>query len=249
MPRCARRKSETGVYHIMIRGINKEKIFIDDEDCRRFLKILKDCKEISKFKLYAYCLMGNHVHLLLQEVDENIDLIVKRIGSRYVYWFNTKYQRIGHLFQDRYKSEPVDNDEYFLSALRYIHCNPVKAKIVSGCEEYRYSSYNEYFGASSLVDCESILEEFDIDRFVEFHKQYDEINHIEYVENEHKRITDEEAERIVKKQSGCNSIEEYQSLPREKQLDLVSYFRKNGLSIRQIMLFTGLGEFTVRRNG
>lgn len=246
MPRCARRKSETGVYHIMIRGINKEKIFIDDEDCRRFLKILKDCKEISKFKLYAYCLMGNHVHLLLQEGDENIDLIVKRIGSRYVYWFNTKYQRIGHLFQDRYKSEPVDNDEYFLSALRYIHCNPVKAKIVSGCEEYRYSSYNEYFGASSLVDCESILEEFDIDRFVEFHKQYDDVVHIEYKEIENKRTTDEEAERLIKILSNCDSIEEFQGLSHEKQSKLVVRFKKSGISVRQIMLFTGLGQYTVR---
>lgn len=246
MPRCARRKSETGVYHIMIRGINKEKIFIDDEDCRRFLKTLKDCKEISRFKLYAYCLMGNHVHLLLQEGDENIDLIVKRIGSRYVYWFNAKYQRVGHLFQDRYKSEPVDNDEYFLSALRYIHCNPVKAKMVASCEEYKFSSYNEYFGSGALVDCEDILKDFDIDRFVEFHKQYDDVVHIEYVENEQKKIIDEEAERLIKSLSNCTSIEEFQNLPRKKQGELINRFKKCGLSIRQIMLFTGLGQFKIR---
>ena len=107
MPRQARKKSENGIYHIMFRGINKQQIFQENEDYRKFLNVVKECKEISGFKLFAYCLMGNHAHLLLKEGNENLDLIVKRIGSRYVYWYNTKYKRAGHLFQDRYKSEPI----------------------------------------------------------------------------------------------------------------------------------------------
>ena len=90
MPRQARRKSESGIYHIMLRGINQQQIFEDVEDYEKFLHILKEYKAISGYKLYAYCLMGNHVHLLLQEVAEPVEQIMKRIATRFVYWYNIK---------------------------------------------------------------------------------------------------------------------------------------------------------------
>ena len=74
--------------------------------------------------------MGNHIHLLIQEGREPIEQVMKRIAARFVYWYNIKYRRAGHLFQDRYKSEPVENDAYFLTVIRYIHQNPIKAKLV-----------------------------------------------------------------------------------------------------------------------
>ena len=114
MPRQARRQSESGIYHIMLRGINQQQIFEDEEDNQKFVEVLKDCKLISGFKVYAYCLMGNHIHLLLKAENENLEQIFKRIGARYVYWYNWKYRRRGHLFQDRFKSEPVEDDAYFL---------------------------------------------------------------------------------------------------------------------------------------
>ena len=92
----------------MLRGINRQQIFENAEDKGKFLNIVRDCKAKSQFKLYAYCLMGNHVHLLLQVEGEPLEQVIKRIGSKYVYWYNTKYQRIGHLFQDRFKSEPIE---------------------------------------------------------------------------------------------------------------------------------------------
>ena len=127
MPRAARKKSETGVYHVMLRGIDRQVIFLDDEDCEKYLQCITDCQQISGFKLHAYCLMGNHLHLLIQEGKEPLEQIFKRIGVRHVYWFNWKYKRSGHLFQDRFKSEPVQDDAYFLTVLRYIYQNPVKA--------------------------------------------------------------------------------------------------------------------------
>ena len=129
MSRQARAKSSTKIYHVMLRGINKQQIFFDEQDCKKFIKTLIDCKKISGFKLYAYCLMPNHIHLLLKAENEDLSVIMKRIGCRFVYWYNAKYQRVGHLFQDRFKSEPVEDDEYFLCALRYIHLNPVEAGI------------------------------------------------------------------------------------------------------------------------
>lgn len=86
----------------MLRGINGRQIFADSEDYEKFLEILKDCKAISEFKSFAYCLMSNHIHILLKEVKEPIEQIMKRITTRFVYWYNIKYQRVGHLFQDRF---------------------------------------------------------------------------------------------------------------------------------------------------
>ena len=96
MPRQARKKSSSGIYHIMLRGINQQQIFEDSEDFNKFLQVLKDSKAISEFKIFAYCLMGNHIHLLIQEQKEPIEQIMKRIATRFVYWYNIKYQRVGH---------------------------------------------------------------------------------------------------------------------------------------------------------
>ncbi|TLS38639.1 transposase [Pseudalkalibacillus caeni] len=115
MPRKARRKSSTGIYHVILRGINKQTIFEEDEDKRKFLETLKKYKRISQFELYSYCLMDNHVHLLIKESEETVSKALKRISSSYVYWYNMKYERIGHLFQERFKSETVETRAYFLT--------------------------------------------------------------------------------------------------------------------------------------
>jgi len=90
MPRTRRLKSETGIYHVILRGINKQIIFEDDEDHEMFLKTLRQYKTQSQYKLLAYCLMGNHVHLLLKTEKEELGQIFRRIGASYVYWYNHK---------------------------------------------------------------------------------------------------------------------------------------------------------------
>ena len=141
----------------MLRGINKQTIFEDDEDNEKFLQVIKDCKATSGFELYGYCLMGNHAHLLLKETPETLGQIVKRIASRYVWWFNWKYLRCGHLYQDRFKSEAVEDDPYFAVVLRYIHQNPMKAGICESIGDYKWSSYNEYIRKSRIIDCDLAL--------------------------------------------------------------------------------------------
>lgn len=247
MPRQARQKSEYGIYHIMIRGINKQQIFQENEDYQKFLNVVKDCKEISGFKLFAYCLMGNHAHLLLKEEKENLDLIVKRIGSRYVYWYNTKYKRAGHLFQDRYKSEPINNDEHLLSAIRYIHQNPVKAGIAKSCESYKYSSYNSYRNNDGFIDSNEILKILPFNEFVKFHCELETNSHIDFDESKIIRLTDEDAKKVIEKISNCKSVEEYQKLPPKKQIEFISDFRKNNISIRQINRLTGLSIGIIRK--
>ena len=165
MPRASRRKSHSGIYHIMVRGINRESIFHDDEDRRHFLNLLIHSRLPDAFDLYAYCLMRNHFHLLIRERSDDISRTMKRINTRYVGWHNAKYDRIGPLFQDRFKSQNVEDDCYLLSVLRYIHLNPVKAHLVKAPEDYMWSScrnfYNEAEKTSNLLDQHFILKMFD----------------------------------------------------------------------------------------
>jgi putative transposase len=130
MPRGPREKSGSGIYHVIVRGINRQDIFHDEEDYTHYLEAMSRAKSIGKFEIYGYCLMSNHVHLLLHEKEETISSVMKRIGVSYAWWYNKKYDRAGHVFQDRYKSETVENDEYLLNVLRYIYKNPVKAQMV-----------------------------------------------------------------------------------------------------------------------
>ncbi|MFA5636602.1 MAG: transposase [Anaerovoracaceae bacterium] len=155
MPRQARRKSSTGIYHVMLRGVDKRAILLDEQDNKKFIQHLKKSKTDGGFELYAYCLMTNHVHLLIKE-NEEIGNSIKRISVRYAAWHSKKYDRIGHLFQNRYLSEPIENDSYFITVLRYILQNPVKAGIVSKPDEYLWSSYSKhkkaYQGEKTIVD-------------------------------------------------------------------------------------------------
>lgn len=143
MPRTAREKSSTGIYHVILRGNNRQKIFHTDEDYVAFLKRLREYRNQCGFRLYAYCLMDNHIHLLLEELDEPLELIMRRLCGSFVYWYNRRYDRVGHLFQDRFRSETVEDDQYLATVLRYIHRNPVKAGLCSDPVGFSWSSYRE----------------------------------------------------------------------------------------------------------
>jgi hypothetical protein len=108
--------------------------------------------------------MDNHIHLLVKETAEPISVGIKRICGRFVFWFNKKYDRCGHLFQERYKSEAVENDTYFLTVLRYIHQNPVKAGIVKNIPDFKWSSYHLYIGKPIITDSDFALSIFSPDR-------------------------------------------------------------------------------------
>lgn len=144
MPRYPRDISESGIYHVMIRGINKMNLFLDKNDKYKFLEILSRMKCQREYLLYAYCIMDNHVHLLIKEEMESISMSMKRICVSYSYYFNKKYKRVGHVFQDRFRSERIEDDEYLLECMRYIHNNPVKATIVANPKDFKFSSYNVY---------------------------------------------------------------------------------------------------------
>jgi len=164
MVRRARRKSLSGIYHVMVRGIDRQLIFRCPSDFMKYRSVVKECKLLCGFELYAYCLMPNHVHFLIREGKEDIGKVMQRIGSRYAYWFNKKYERCGYLFQDRFKSETVDDHRYFSTLLRYIHRNPVVAGLSENAGDYRWSSYNEFVGKKGLIDLDYPLHLFADDK-------------------------------------------------------------------------------------
>lgn len=251
MPRRARELSSTGIYHIMLRGINQQQIMEDQEDHEKFIEILQDCKLISGYNLYAYCLMGNHLHLLVKVNKEPLEQIFKRVSGRYVYWYNTKYHRVGHLFQDRFRSEPIEDEGSFLSVLRYIHQNPVKAGIVKEVGEYPYSSYSCYMELknNSLADVDFALGMMSREQFREYHSEASRDVYLDITENSlHSfRLTDEHAQEIIREISKCKNVSEFQLLEINVRNCDIKKLRKEGLSVRQISRLTGVSKGIVER--
>jgi len=140
-------------YHIVQRGNNKNSIFFKEEDYLFFMDVLDEAKEKYPCLIYAYCLMVNHFHLLLEPKDKKcISSLMKLVGAKYVYYVNKFYMRTGTLWEGRFKGCFVDRESYFLSCLRYIEMNPVRAGIVSSPELYRWSSYRvRAFGEKSKI--------------------------------------------------------------------------------------------------
>lgn len=248
MPRTARRKSETGIYHIMVRGINHQEIFHDEEDHLRYLKTLEQFAGKTGSTILGYCLMGNHLHLLIKEGHESISVFMKRLGTSYAYWYNLKYERVGHVFQDRFKSESVEDDAYLLTVIRYIHQNPVKAGIVKKVQEYRWSSYPSYVqmeNPCTVVQTRFILGFFANDRetakqgFLQFMEETANDQCLDV--GSQIRLSDErlgqEIKRILKGKP-VSILQQMEKKERDKILQEIKEIE--GSSLRQIARITGL---------
>jgi len=256
MPRIARQKCESGIYHIMLRGANRQEIFHDEEDCTRFLEILGKYKKNCEIKVYGWCIMGNHVHLLLKEGNEEMSVTMKRIGVSYAWFYNFKYKTTGHLFQDRYKSEGIKSEEHLLAVIRYIHQNPVKAGIVSNPKEWKWSSCHGYYGNDSyppsLLDSGFILGIFseDLKTSVKRFKEYNEMeNEDKFLDDEVKsRLTDEEAREEINKIIEGYEIANIKNLPKSQRDEIVARVKNiDGITQRQISRIFGISLSLINR--
>lgn len=144
MPRQARIIEKDVCFHIISRGNQKRDVFCGDLDCKCFLSILKKYKWHYSFKLYAYCIMPNHFHLLLEiEPVEDLSELMKRVNQTYSIYFNSKYSTCGHVWQGRYKSMIIARDDYLIDCIRYIEFNPIRAGMIARPEDYKWSSYKD----------------------------------------------------------------------------------------------------------
>jgi REP element-mobilizing transposase RayT len=162
MARHVRAEVEGGLYHIISRGNDRRVIFHDDADFNKFLSLLAVQKEKLGFYLYAYCLMSNHFHLALERQTEPVGRIMLRLLTGYSQYYNRKYRKVGHVFQGRHKSILCQADRYLGELVRYIHLNPVRAKMVRKAERYPWSSQRAYLGMEpeGIVDVDPILRLF-----------------------------------------------------------------------------------------
>ncbi len=132
-----------GFYHVFNRGNRKQNIFLSDKDYKRYLEKMKEYRKKHNISILAYCLMPNHIHLLVrQNGPEPVSTFIQRLHTAYSMYFNKKYSQVGHIFQDRFKAKIIDRDEYLMHLSRYIHLNP--AKIVTKLPSYKWSSYPTY---------------------------------------------------------------------------------------------------------
>jgi putative transposase len=253
MPRRARVKSRSGIYHIMLRGANRQEIFHDDEDCRTFLEIFYKYKLISNIRVYSWCLMNNHVHLLIKEGEEDISITMKRIEVSFVLYYNRKYRTTGHLFQDRFRSENVEDYHYLFTVIRYIHQNPLKARMVNRNDQWQWSSCREYYcmkqKPGKLTDLQSILELFAEDpilareRFIEFNEKVNQDQCLDDTGYE-RGYTDEEARKLIKQQL-LNGVEiaQVKSLPRDSRNEILRKAKEiKGISQRQLARILGVSR-------
>jgi REP element-mobilizing transposase RayT len=150
------------MYHVISRGNNQAAIYVDRKDHLEYLSLVKDSKELYPFSLHAYCLMYNHVHLLIETHKFPLTDIMKFINTNYAIYFNKRYDKKGHVFQGRYRADIIADRSYFLNANRYIHRNPLEANIVKKLEDYPWSSYSSYISTKPniLVTSEKILSQF-----------------------------------------------------------------------------------------
>lgn len=163
MPRMARIVWENGLYHITSRGNNRQQAFRRVKDFEKYLELIRHYKEKFKFKLYAYALMINHVHLLLEtSCLGSISQIMKPLSQRYAFWHNRRYEKCGHLWDGRFHSDIVDTDSYLLECTRYIELNPVRSKLVTDPKDYKWTSYAAHaFGHDCpILDTHPIFKEF-----------------------------------------------------------------------------------------
>lgn len=176
IPRCY---SISKVYHTIFKGIDNQDIFYDDQDRRVFLNDLLKTKIDFNLNVYAFCLMDNHVHMVIRSEKEFLSKSMQSLAIRYVHYFNKKYKRTGPLFQDRFRSKNVENQKYFLEVCRYIHRNPENAGFAK-TEKYKWSSYQEYLGKEKIIDKNALLYYLDnnIDTFIKYTTKNDSYEYL-----------------------------------------------------------------------
>lgn len=150
MARKPRIHIDGGLYHVMLRGNGGHDIFFDDADHHHLYGLLQEGVERYGYRIHGYCCMTNHLHLALQVGEVELSSVMQNIAFRYTRWINQRQKRTGHLFQGRYKAVLVDGDNYLLELVRYIHLNPVRARLVKDAAAYRWSSHRAYLGQEVL---------------------------------------------------------------------------------------------------
>jgi REP element-mobilizing transposase RayT len=235
----------------MARGTGKQLIFEDDVDRRAFLDYMDAALARYKVELYAWCLMSNHVHLLLSAPIEDVSECMRVLLTRYARHFNERHGRVGHLYQERFKSEPVNCEAYLMTVLRYIHRNPTEAGL-GDFDSYRWSSYREYFGKP--VHCETAFIETLFggqSDYVSFHEQpsqHDACLDEHWYDRTSHTISDTDALAYATDVLGGIDPADVKAFEKNRRNECLRKLREEGFSARQIERMTGISKSVVARS-
>lgn len=248
MPRRPRALSESGYYHVIQRGAGKQLIFEDDSDRTSLLETVHDRLGDREASLLAYCLMDNHVHLLVDDPEDGLSSAFQSSWTAYARRYNTKSGRVGPVFQGRFTSIPVESDEQLLLTTRYIHENPMRAGICA-TEAYPWSSYRAYLcdGNSEYVSRETLLGMFgSVSAFERFHREPSEVRR-PYYPFTGGRVPDDDV--ALAALSALHPLKpfEVKGLRKPNRNVALARMRKAGLTVRQIERLTGIGRNIISR--
>ena len=243
MPRIARNIREGGYRHVIVRGIGKQILFENERDNRFYIKLLEKYSKDTGIGVCAYCLMENHVHLLLHDRGTDTALFMKKMGVSYSAYYNGKYERTGHLFQDRYKSENIGSERGYIAVLRYILRNPEKAGVCR-TGEYRWSSFSSYGDRKSFLDQSLTWELFkDKGEFRDYMLTVGTEVYMEYKG----RKDDEWAKDVIRSILGTETGTAVQRYNRQDRDLTIRMLKLRGLSIRQIERLTGINRGIIQK--
>ncbi len=249
MSRNARQLSSTDTYHVVIRGADHQLLFEEKKDYQKYLEILQLYEAECQFELYAYCLMPNHIHLLIHSPVTSLGSVFRHVSTTYSSWFNAKYNRTGYLQEGRYFSEPVETEKYLFTVLRYIHQNPIKAGLetVPG-ETYPWNSFCDYIsGINDIVNIEYILQFLGgLESFRSLHQIIVEEECLD-INTLRKRLPDDVARDIIRTECNCETVSDFQKLTLLERNNNIILLRKKGLSIRQINRLTGTPKGVIEK--
>ena len=244
MPRLPRRVAESGYYHVVLYANGRQNLFEDDADRLAFLDMLLAAARKHGASVLAWCLMSNHIHLLLEDPGDCLSELMRSLATRYAHRFNKRGGHVGHVFQGRFYSSPVEGESYLLEAMRYIHNNPAKAGICAAAD-YPWSSYHEYVGAPEYADTGLLLEMLGSrEAFVRFSSSPERVR---YRPPARPRLADSMAGEVAREVLGPLTASELKSQEKARRNALLCELREAGLSVRQVERLTGIGRGTITR--
>lgn len=250
MSRKPRQKSLIGLYHITMRGNGKQLLFEDDEDRKRLLSLVRNSITRFNITLIAWCLMGNHVHLVMNDPRDNVSEAMHLVMSCYATWYNRRHGHVGHVFQDRFSSAPISSEEYLLDAIRYVHFNPQKAGICP-YGAYRWSSHLDYVERDpDIATVDLAFVRFAFPRVRDYQTFMNASNVVVIRPSTGGRIDEDEALDVgisLVRLFGLSELSDVKSLEKTKRNEVLAAMRGAGLSIRQIQRLTGVGEWSIRK--
>ena len=241
MPRSPRSISESGYYHVVMRGNGRQILFENDADKGEFVEVLGSETKLHHIKLIAWCLMDNHVHLLPVDPDGLLSDAMCRMESSYARYFNERTGHVGHVFQARFASFPIEDEEYLLGAARYIHNNP--RDLGFSAEEYPWSSYHEYVGTPKLTDTSVLLDL--LGGKAAFSWFCEDKTYPEMPFEGRQRVTTSEAHEIAVRVLGGVDPAQLKGTPVDVRNKMLHSLWSCGFSIRQIERLTGIGRWTL----